>query len=191
MMKNQDNDRYSKLKMYTPTMFTTLNLLMGIIVIYNIVLDNSNSYRIDLPLLIVFAGFCDVLDGKIARKFNVESDFGKEMDSLADSISFGLAPVTLVICRLIEYAGLLGVIASLVFPVAGVFRLAKFNVTESNGYFEGLPITVAGVALAVKHLISLLLGLQGSAVYIDSYLTGGAMIIASLLMVSKIKIKKV
>lgn len=189
-MKIESKDKYSKLKMYSPSMFTTLNLLMGIIVIFHMALNSSNACKIYMPLLILFAGFCDWIDGRVARRFDAESSFGKELDSLADSISFGVAPVTLVVCHLVEYAGILGIIASIMFPLAGVFRLARFNVNEHRGYFEGLPITVAGVALALKHLIVLSLSLQGHAVYIDSYLTSIVMIIVSFLMVSKIKVKK-
>lgn len=191
-MNSVSKDKYYRLKMCCPCMFTTLNLLMGIIVIYSITIDSSNSSKILLPLLIIFAGFCDWVDGKIARKFGAESQFGKELDSFADSISFGLAPVTLVISHLVEYAGFLGTLAVIIFPLAGIYRLARFNVTKSNGcYFEGLPIPVAGVGLAIKHIIAISLSLQGNSLYIDSYITSIVMIMASILMVSKIKVKKV
>lgn len=182
----------SKLKMYCPCMLTTTNLLMGVMVIYFMILDRGNSINRLLPYLIMFAGFCDLLDGRLARKFNAESHFGKELDSFADSISFGIAPVTLVAFNLVEYAGILGSLAMIIFPLAGVYRLARFNVTESDGcYFEGLPIPVAGVGLAIKHIVATSLNLQGSALYIDAYLTCIFMIAASILMVSRIKVKKV
>lgn len=191
-MNSISKGKYSRLKMCCPCMLTTLNLLMGIIVIYFMTLDRSNSLKIFLPLLIMFAGFCDWMDGKVARKFGASSQFGKELDSFADSISFGLAPVTLVIYHLVKYAGFLGIIAVIIFPLTGIYRLARFNVTESNGrYFEGLPIPVAGVGLAIKHIIVTSLSLQGNALYIDSYITSIIMILASILMVSKIKVKKV
>src|SRR5699024_411575 len=107
-------------------------------------------------------------------------------------ISFGIAPVTLVIIQLIEYAEILGTIAVIIFPIAGIYRLARFNVTESHGdHFQGLPIPVAGVGLAMKHLVVSSLGLSGYAIYIDAYLSSIVMILVSLIMVSNIKVRKV
>lgn len=191
-MNSVGKSKYYKLKMCCPCMFTTLNLLMGIIVIYSITIDSGNSSNITLPFLIIFAGLCDWLDGKAARKFGAASQFGKELDSFADSISFGLAPVTLLVFHLVEYAGFLGTLAVIIFPLAGVYRLARFNASKSNGcYFQGLPIPVAGVGLAIKHIIVTSLNLQGNSLYIDAYLTSIAMIVISMLMVSKIRVRKI
>lgn len=191
-MNSISKGKYSKLKMYCPCTLTTLNLLMGITVLYFLIIDSSSSSRIFLPLLIVFAGFCDWIDGKAARKFGTESKFGKELDSFADSISFGIAPVAIVLSQLVEYGRFLGKVAVILFPLAGIYRLARFNVTKSDGcYFQGLPIPVAGVGLAIKQIIVISLNLRVNSLYIDSYLTSMLMIAASILMVSKIKVKKI
>lgn len=190
-MRVASKERYENLKKCSPTIFTTLNMLMGIIVIHIMVLDNNNWQKTYLPFLIIFAGLCDCVDGKVARKFNAESLLGKQLDSLADSISFGLAPVSLVIFHLYKYGGFLGIIAAILFPIAGIYRLARFNITQAKGYFEGLPIPVAGVALAIKHLIFIGLKLEGNALYIDSYITSLIMILISFLMVSRIRFIKI
>lgn len=190
-MKQANQDKYSKLKKCFPSIFTGLNMLMGITVIYLMVLNKTPSSKMYLPCLIIFAGIFDCLDGRLARSYNAESQFGRELDSLADSISFGIAPVTLVVSNLVRYAGIFGIIAAILFPFAGVFRLARFNVSKPKGYFEGLPITAAGVGLALKQLIVLHLKLDGSHLYIDAYITSIIMILASYLMISRIRFVKI
>lgn len=177
-------------KRYAPIFFTSLNALMGILVIYLMILDGGNGKKIYLPLMIIFAGICDCLDGRLARKFNADTLFGKELDSLADAISFSLAPVSLLINNLLEYTGLLGLVAAITYPLAGIYRLARFNASTLEGYFEGLPITIAGMILALKHLVIINLNLQASQLVVESYISSILMLALSYLMVSKIKFKK-
>ena len=177
-------------KRYAPIFFTSLNALMGILVIYLMILDGGNGKKIYLPLMIIFAGICDCLDGRLARKFNADTLFGKELDSLADAISFSLAPVSLLINNLLEYTALLGLVAGITYPLADIYRLARFNASTLEGYFEGLPITIAGMILALKHLVIINLNLQASQLVVESYITSILMLALSYLMVSKIKFKK-
>lgn len=189
---SKTKNKYCKLILYSPCICTSLNLLMGITVIFLTVHDRLNASKFYLPLFIIAACFFDWIDGKIARKVGVASEFGKQLDSFADYISFGIAPVVLILHYIIQYSGLIGIFASICFSLAGVFRLARFNITKSNGdFFEGLPIAVAGVLIAMKHLVIMQIGLQGNAAYIDAYLTSVLMITLSILMVSKIRVKKI
>ena len=113
-------------------------------------------------LLIVFAGLFDGLDGRVARLTKTESEFGVQMDSLVDVVSFGVAPgVLLYKWGLIAY-GRLGFLVAFAFIICGVFRLARFNIRAvrdevaagSKKYTEGLTITAAGgmvAAMVMNH----------------------------------------
>jgi CDP-diacylglycerol--serine O-phosphatidyltransferase len=101
--------------------------------------------------LIIFAAFFDFLDGIVARLSKGSSRFGVELDSLADVVSFAVAPAILLYSfKMIEF-GNWGWILGFTFIMAGTYRLARFNLTakiETKGNFIGLPIPVAAVALA-------------------------------------------
>jgi CDP-diacylglycerol---serine O-phosphatidyltransferase len=113
-------------------------------------------------LLIVFAGLFDGLDGRVARLTKTESEFGVQLDSLVDVVSFGVAPgVLLYKWGLVAY-GRLGFLVAFAFILCGVFRLARFNIRTvrdevaagSKKYTEGLTITAAGgmvAALVMNH----------------------------------------
>ena len=127
----------------------------------------------------------DRYDGQVARFLKVSSDFGKELDSLADLVSFGVAP-SLLIFNLFNFIslGYLGYICFLVFPVAGAFRLARYNSSKFDNVYTGIPITLAGMLVALYALLTL----NSSHNY---PITISIMFILSYLMVSKFQIKKV
>lgn len=110
-------------------------------------------------LLIVFAMFFDMLDGRVARMTKTQSAFGLQLDSLADVVSFGVAPAVLMYNWSLVNAGVFGLLVSFLFVAAGVVRLARFNVLsmsaegapkKASKYFLGLPIpAAAGVVVAV------------------------------------------
>ncbi|MEE2829296.1 MAG: CDP-diacylglycerol--serine O-phosphatidyltransferase [Myxococcota bacterium] len=112
-------------------------------------------------LLIIFAGIFDALDGRVARLTGTQSEFGVQMDSLVDVVSFGVAPGVLLYKWGLEAYGGAGFLVAFLFVLCGVFRLARFNLksledepkTESKKYTEGLAITCAGgmVASLVLH----------------------------------------
>jgi CDP-diacylglycerol---serine O-phosphatidyltransferase len=124
-----------------PSFFTLMNLLSGFLsVIYA-----SQGNFVSAAWLIVLAGFFDALDGMMARLANATSQFGVELDSLSDVVSFGLASSFLIYQFGLYQLGLLGVILSALPVICGAIRLARFNVTasaEKKGYFTGLPIPV-------------------------------------------------
>lgn len=111
-------------------------------------------------LLIFFAVFFDVMDGRVARKLNGSSAFGEQLDSLADALSFGAAPAILVYSAYLgnshvvaSYLGgtadALGIFATVFFVLCGILRLARFNVCHvPEGPFQGLPIPAGGLTLA-------------------------------------------
>lgn len=107
--------------------------------------------------LVVAAGILDGLDGRIARLTKSTSDFGKEYDSLADVVSFGLAPAILSYLWALRGLGRWGWAAAFLFLVAGSVRLARFNIMASRGgdrrFFVGLPIPGGAAAVTMPVLI--------------------------------------
>jgi CDP-diacylglycerol--serine O-phosphatidyltransferase len=175
--KEDQQPRRQRKGMYIiPSLFTTANIAAGFYAILQILNASANEYwHLDFAAKAIgFAVLFDGLDGRIARMTNTSSDFGRELDSLADVITFGLAPGLLAWMwgfhllphgdmpafhtKLIQF----GAIASFLFVVAGAARLARFNIQlnpqpsnpgrPGKKYFVGMPIPAgAGVIAAVVH----------------------------------------
>ncbi|CRK84221.1 CDP-diacylglycerol--serine O-phosphatidyltransferase [Neobacillus massiliamazoniensis] len=167
-----------KLKTQTANVITLTNLALGG---FAIVFGIQGSLRTSL-LLIFIAALADRFDGIIARKFNIESELGKQLDSMGDIISFGVAPALLLYQGILHEFGAPGTFFTVFFIGCGAFRLARFNITESNGYFTGLPITAAGCLATLSFLL---------IPYLPSQAFIFVIIILSFLMVSTFKLKKV
>jgi CDP-diacylglycerol--serine O-phosphatidyltransferase len=159
-----------------PSLFTTANMALGYYAILQVMHATASEFwHLDnAAKAIGFAVLFDGLDGRIARMTGTSSDFGKELDSLADAITFGVAPAMLAFTwgfnlmppvLLTEWhikMTQLGAIASFLFLMAGASRLARFNITSNpqpsnpgrpgKKYFVGMPIPAgAGVIAAVVH----------------------------------------
>jgi CDP-diacylglycerol---serine O-phosphatidyltransferase len=160
-----------------PNIFTLLNLVFGTMAIVfimqnGLILTGSDSgdTLIILPEKLYMASICiacaaviDFLDGFVARLLNASSEMGKQLDSLADVVSFGVAPGLIIYQFLrLSYAqqedGLdistLWLLPAFIVPCAGAYRLARFNIdtTQSHG-FKGVPIPAAGLLIASFPLI--------------------------------------
>jgi CDP-diacylglycerol--serine O-phosphatidyltransferase len=164
-----------------PNCFTLSNLACGFL---SILMTFKGDYKW-AALFILIAGLIDRYDGKVARFLNVSSELGKELDSLADLVSFGVAP-SILIFTLYNFVsiGILGYIIVLLFPIAGAYRLARYNCTSFDGIFMGIPITAAGIIMAFFSLLKL----NTEKFFVLPILF---IIILSYLMISKLKIKKV
>jgi CDP-diacylglycerol---serine O-phosphatidyltransferase len=159
-----------------PSLFTTLNIALGYYALFHIFRGNVNEawHYDNAAMAIGFAAVTDGLDGRIARMTNTTSDFGREFDSLADVITFGVAPAFLAFIwgfhmlgpfrgtGLYSHIVQVGGITSFAFLVAGASRLARFNIQSNpqpsnpgrpgKKYFVGMPIPAgAGVIAAVVH----------------------------------------
>jgi CDP-diacylglycerol--serine O-phosphatidyltransferase len=115
-------------------------------------------------LFVLLAVFLDSLDGALARSLDATSELGAELDSLADVISFGVAPAVLVGSLLPAEGRQLGWLMVTAFPMCAAWRLARFNVTArgtegGHGEFLGLPTTGAGAAAATAVLVHLRAGM--------------------------------
>ncbi len=170
--------RFSKGMYILPSLFTTANVALGFYAVLEVVRTTLADYwHLDnAAKAIGFAVLFDGLDGRIARMTGTSSDFGRELDSLADVITFGVAPALLAwkwgffLMPPVWFTSgewhikltQLGAIASFLFLVAGASRLARFNITANpqpsnpgrpgKKYFVGMPIPAgAGVIAAVVH----------------------------------------
>ncbi|AOY78494.1 CDP-diacylglycerol--serine O-phosphatidyltransferase [Clostridium formicaceticum] len=132
-------------------MFTFFNLTLGILAIVSII---NESYTVS-ALLILVAAFTDRLDGQLARKLDVESELGKELDSLCDLISFGVAPAVLIWSFHLAKFGVIGILIMVIFAISGAYRLARYNIMEFEGVYMGIPITMCGGILALITLYSI------------------------------------
>ncbi|MHA6531283.1 CDP-diacylglycerol--serine O-phosphatidyltransferase [Paenibacillus sp. BAC0078] len=136
---------------YIPTICTVFNLGAGAA---SLIFTIEGYYKIAF-ILILIAAFFDVLDGLLARLMNCTSDFGKQLDSLADLISFGAAPVFLILLHHLGDLHGVEAVAAIVFIICGALRLARFNISASSTEFTGMPITAAGVILSFFSLSKL------------------------------------
>jgi len=196
-----------------PNLFTLLNLFFGCIaVIFTlqngiaIMYNADGTQYVGIPermgvasLFIGLAGLIDFLDGLVARIFKATSPMGKQLDSLADVVSFGVAPGMILYQFLrMSFArqenGLdispIWFYPALLFPCAAAFRLAKFNVDETQRYgFKGVPTPAAGILVASMPLIYWYSGNDTViALLLNKWLLYGVILVLSWLMTSNIPI---
>ena len=132
-----------------PTIFTLLNLLFGFL---SLVSASEKNFRLAAGLILLSV-LMDTFDGKVARKLSVSSAFGKELDSLCDVVSFGVAPAFLIYHAILQpNLGTWGVIIASLFVLCGAARLARFNILNITTHFLGVPITFAGGLMALMML---------------------------------------
>jgi CDP-diacylglycerol--serine O-phosphatidyltransferase len=135
---------------------------------------------------IILAAFLDALDGKVARLSGGASQFGVELDSLADFLSFGVAPATIVYAIKLNALGKWGWIISIVYIMAAAFRLARFNLladTDEKKDFLGLPVPVPAVTMVSFIILSY--HLWGGLEYAEWLIS--MIILFSFLMVSQVQ----
>ncbi len=180
-----------------PNSFTALSLLLGLASIVTTQIGDLEF----AAWLIVWCGILDTFDGVAARLLKATSSFGAEFDSMADLVSFGVAPAMLVVNVGIQVAGIatdsgqFGVLlaASGVFVLAGAMRLARFNLTTSKprtGWFVGFPITAAGGGLVASAALVLIRHEEiVESLPLQLYLPIGMFVLA-LLMISRLRFPK-
>ena len=135
-----------------PNLFTTGNLFCGFWAIISVFQEKFYYAAVAILLASVF----DFLDGIVARLSRATSKFGVQYDSLADLVSFGIAPALLAFSWALRPYGKFGWLAAFLFVVCGALRLARYNVMAASGetkYFKGLPIPAAASMIAVTILL--------------------------------------
>ena len=165
-----------------PGTFTMGNVVCGFIAVLTTFEGNITT----ACWFIILAGFLDALDGKIARLSGGTSQFGVELDSLADFLSFGVAPAFLVYAIKFSALGKWGWVPPIVFIMAAAYRLARFNLladTEEKKDFIGLPVPMAAITVVSFVIFNYYLwdGLQYGEILISM------IVLLSFLMVSQIQ----
>jgi len=187
----------SVLRYTIPNSFTALSLLLGVA---SIVTTQLGELEL-AAWIIVWCGLLDVMDGASARLLKATSSFGAEFDSMADLVSFGVAPAVLMLNAGLQLGGIeydtgqfwVLVVAVAVFVLAGAMRLARFNLVSdvpSTGWFAGVPITAAGGGL-VSSLVLVLIHYPDVAASLPLHLYMPVlMFVLSLLMISRLRFPK-
>ncbi|MFZ5979996.1 MAG: CDP-diacylglycerol--serine O-phosphatidyltransferase [Candidatus Zixiibacteriota bacterium] len=165
-----------------PGTFTMGNVVCGFIAVLTTFEGNITT----ACWFVILAGFLDALDGKIARLSGGGTQFGVELDSLADFLSFGVAPAFLVYAIKFSSLGKWGWVPPIVFIMAAAYRLARFNLladTEEKRDFIGLPVPMAAVAVVGFIIFNYYLwdGLQYGEILIS------LIVLLSFLMVSQVQ----
>lgn len=167
-----------KIRAQIANILTFTNLFLG-----GLAIIEGPKSNVHLCLLLIFtAALLDRFDGMIARKLKTESEFGKQLDSMSDIISFGVAPALLIYHGVLHEFGIPGTFFTVLYIGCGAFRLVRFNLSQANGYFTGLPITVAGCIATFSFLF---------IPYFPPQVFIFMIIILSFLMISSIKVKKI
>lgn len=165
-------------------MLTFANLSFGVLSLLAVLKSNY----IAAAVYIIIAALIDRYDGKIARRLNVSSEIGKELDSLADLVSFGVAPAILIFHKFsfadVHLLKQIGVILLLMYIISGSYRLGRYNISTFDGNFSGVPITIAGLILSVYSLV-----VPSKPVFL--FVSVVLLLLLSVLMVSKLKLRKV
>ncbi|MDP4125376.1 MAG: CDP-diacylglycerol--serine O-phosphatidyltransferase [Bacillota bacterium] len=165
-----------------PSIFTLANLLFGFLALIWVIEGNFTL----AAAMILLSVLMDSLDGKVARRLSVSSDFGKELDSLSDLVSFGVAPAILTYQAILqphqtEFVKYIGLGIAVVFALCGAIRLARFNMLNITTYFVGVPITFAGGLMALLMFLRTM---------VPWYIYPISMVILAFLMVSTFKVPK-
>lgn len=139
------------MRRFLPNACTAANLFFGMCSILSTYEGNFFYGSVFILLALV----ADGLDGRVARALNVASEFGKEMDSLCDLGSFGIAPAFLAYAFCLHNFGEVGQAAAIIFALCGMWRLARFNVStgEVHGFFMGLAIPAGGCIVATTTML--------------------------------------
>ena len=146
-----------KARMILPNALTLINICIGLSSI-KFALDSKFELSV---IAIIFAAIFDALDGRLARLLKVTSLVGKELDSLADLISFGVAPAFIMYFWSLNNLGKFGWLLTMIYVVCVALRLARFNVSSNlepswkDNYFEGVPSPAGGILILMPLIFSL------------------------------------
>ncbi len=133
-----------KTKNVIPSVFTLSNMAFGVMALLNI----ANENFIQACYFLIGSYIMDILDGRVARMINAETEMGVELDSFSDWLSFGIAPAYMIYEFALKEYGILSYPVVLIYIICGALRLARFNLKSFSGessktHFQGLPIPAA------------------------------------------------
>ena len=136
-----------------PSLFTCGNMALGILSIF----ASTSGQFMPAAWFLIGALACDILDGRIARMTKTTSEFGLQLDSLSDLVSFGMAPAVMMYMLVLNTMGRVGIAIAVLFVICCALRLARFNVLSQSGevykHFVGLP-TPASAGVIISFVLS-------------------------------------
>jgi len=136
-----------------PSLFTCGNMSCGILSVFS----SIDGQFVNAAWFLIGALACDILDGRIARMTKTTSEFGMQLDSMSDLISFGIAPAMMMYLLVLNTMGKIGIAIAVLFVLCSALRLARFNVLSQSGeahrHFVGLP-TPASAGVIISFVLS-------------------------------------
>tara|TARA_B100000579_G_scaffold433998_1_gene453888 strand:+ start:1820 stop:2500 length:681 start_codon:yes stop_codon:yes gene_type:complete len=172
------------MKKQLPNIITLSNLTLGLIAIFFGLIESNLTL---CSWLILIGILLDFLDGKIARVLKVDSEYGKQLDSFADLVTFGIAPAVIAFQMIREYNNDLAYIAFLI-PICSTIRLAKYNIDENQGnYFIGLTTTANAFLFSSLPLIKK----SNSLNFIENLLSNESFLISLIILFSFLLISNI
>ncbi len=188
-IKNKNGNRFLSAYRFVPNMITIAALCIGLTAIKKAL---AGDYEF-AAALVIMAAFLDMIDGAVARLLKATSDFGAQLDSFSDFVSFGIAPALILYLWTLSDAKGFGWLATLLLCAVVALRLARFNVQydkkklsrragHTESYFEGVP-SPAGALLALLPLFG---SLYSADIVVTPHGVAGWCIVVSILMISKI-----
>ncbi len=186
--------RNKEILSFVPNACTLMNAVCGIIALMITVYYRTQEVIYISCLLIAIGVFFDSIDGRLARRLKISSQLGKELDSFADLITFVITPMCIFLTlhsvgNRIEVS-VLEILIAAFYVVCGVYRLARYNVSDHLTYFVGLPTTSAGILMSLYIFFSNHFSQAWANSQIYSICSFAFIIIIGIAMVSNVKVKR-
>ena len=174
-----------------PNLLSMLNLLLGVLAII-ILIQMEHPQKVKFVCLCILVGaVADFFDGFLARRLGAISEMGKQLDSFADLITFGIAPIGLMNYVYAHRNNGLLLAVSVIYVGSGVFRLARYNVGDYRDHFQGLPITAAGIILTGFAFVYDRWSSLSQGGFFPGVIMLLVMSVLAILMVSKFRVNRV
>ncbi len=184
-----------KFLLYLPNACTLANMSCGILALMLSVFHGSYETINYSCVFLLLGGFLDGIDGRLARKLNVTSQMGKELDSFADAITFGIAPMCVFLAMHSHVSqnsvSLLEIFWTTFYILCAVYRLARYNISDHRDYFLGLPTTASGMFFAIYIFISNQYHRLWAGELLYTILSYGLVLIFGIAMISTVKVNRI
>lgn len=178
-----------------PNICTIANAICGIVALMISVFYNTFEIINIACILIAVGGFFDAIDGRLARRLKISSELGKQLDSFADLITFGITPmcvfVSLHCINNRDIITLLEILIAAFYISCAMYRLARYNISDHTNYFVGLPSTASGMFMSMYVFISNLTATMWTESQIYTYVSYTIIVLLGLAMVSTFKVKRI
>lgn len=178
-----------------PNICTIANAVCGIVALMISVFYKTFAVINTACILIAIGGFFDSIDGRLARRLKISSELGKQLDSFADLITFGITPmcVFLSLHSIINNnrIDLLEILIAAFYISCAMYRLARYNISDHTNYFVGLPSTASGMFIGLYTFISNILAPKWESSLIYTYTSYSIIVILGIAMVSSFRVNRI